>query len=36
VIAVLDGGILVESGSHAELMRQRGLYHYLVGQQLSE
>jgi ATP-binding cassette subfamily B protein len=36
VIAVLDGGMLVESGSHAELMARRGLYHYLVGQQLSE
>ena len=36
LIAVLDRGMLVESGSHAELMARRGLYHYLVSQQLSE
>ncbi len=35
LIAVLDGGMLVESGSHAELMAKRGLYHYLAGQQLN-
>ncbi len=33
-ILVLDRGILVEQGNHAELMQQRGLYYHLVQQQL--
>jgi ATP-binding cassette subfamily B protein len=35
VIVVLEKGKLVERGSHAELMEHRGLYYYLVSQQLS-
>ncbi|MBN1625973.1 MAG: peptidase domain-containing ABC transporter [Deltaproteobacteria bacterium] len=34
-IAVLDNGEIVESGNHEELMERRGLYHYLVHQQLN-
>jgi ATP-binding cassette subfamily B protein len=34
VIVVLDGGRLMETGSHEELMERRGLYYYLVSQQL--
>jgi ATP-binding cassette subfamily B protein len=34
LIVVLEKGRLVERGSHAELMGRRGLYHYLVSQQL--
>ena len=33
-IAVLDEGEVVEMGSHAELMERRGLYFYLVSQQV--
>ncbi len=35
VIFVLDNGEIVEYGSHADLMEKRGLYHYLVHQQLN-
>lgn len=35
LILVLDGGILVEAGSHADLMVQRGHYYYLTQQQLA-
>ena len=34
VIVVLEKGRLVEQGSHEELMERRGLYYYLVSQQL--
>jgi ATP-binding cassette, subfamily B, bacterial HlyB/CyaB len=34
-IAVIDNGEIVESGTHDELMEHRGLYHYLVHQQLN-
>jgi ATP-binding cassette subfamily B protein len=34
VIIVLEKGRLVEQGSHEELMERRGLYFYLVSQQL--
>jgi ATP-binding cassette subfamily B protein len=34
VIVVLDRGRLVEQGTHAELVDRRGLYYYLVSQQL--
>ncbi len=33
-ILVLDRGILAESGTHEQLMEQRGLYHHLAQQQL--
>ena len=33
-ILVLDGGRLVEDGSHRELMARQGLYYYLASQQL--
>lgn len=35
LILVLDKGVLVESGTHAELMGKRGQYFYLNQQQLS-
>lgn len=35
LIIVLDKGILIESGTHDELMRQRGHYFYLNQQQLT-
>lgn len=35
-IAVIDKGELVESGSHEELLLQKGLYHYLYSQQYKE
>ncbi|MEM8810691.1 MAG: peptidase domain-containing ABC transporter, partial [Cyanobacteria bacterium P01_G01_bin.38] len=34
-ILVLDRGVLVEQGSHTELMTQKGLYHSLAQQQLA-
>jgi ATP-binding cassette subfamily B protein len=34
MIVVLEKGRLVERGTHAELVERRGLYHYLVSQQL--
>lgn len=34
-IAVIDNGEIVETGTHEELMEHRGLYHYLVHQQLN-
>ncbi len=34
LIVVLEKGRLVERGTHAELIERRGLYHYLVSQQL--
>jgi len=34
-IVVLDRGEIVETGSHAELTGAKGLYFYLVSQQLS-
>lgn len=33
-IVVLDGGRVVEQGTHDELMARRSLYWYLAGQQL--
>ena len=33
-ILVLDGGLLVEKGNHAELMAEKGLYYHLAQQQL--
>jgi ATP-binding cassette subfamily B protein len=33
LILVIDGGQIVEQGSHAELMRRRGRYHRLVSRQ---
>jgi ABC-type bacteriocin/lantibiotic exporter with double-glycine peptidase domain len=35
-IVVLDGGVIVERGTHAELLRLRGRYHALVQAQLTE
>ncbi|KRE55963.1 peptidase domain-containing ABC transporter [Paenibacillus sp. Soil750] len=35
LILVMDHGVIVESGSHAELTQAQGLYYYLVSQQLS-
>jgi ABC-type multidrug transport system fused ATPase/permease subunit len=35
VILVLDRGVLVESGTHQELMSKRGQYYYLNQQQLA-
>ena len=34
VILVLENGVIVERGTHAELLERRGLYHYLARQQL--
>ena len=33
-IVVLEQGSIAETGSHDELMAQRGLYYYLASQQL--
>jgi ATP-binding cassette subfamily B protein len=35
LILVLDGGAIVERGTHDSLMSERGLYYYLTTQQLS-
>ena len=35
-ILVLNKGKIVESGTHAALLEQRGLYHYLYTLRLSE
>ena len=35
-IAVLKNGQVVESGSHAELLRKEGLYHNLIKIQLQK
>jgi ATP-binding cassette subfamily B protein len=35
LILVLDRGVLIESGTHAELMAKRGHYFYLNQQQLA-
>jgi ATP-binding cassette, subfamily B, bacterial HlyB/CyaB len=35
LILVLDGGVLVESGTHEELIKTRGHYYYLNEQQLA-
>lgn len=35
MIVVLDRGAVVETGSHAELIEAKGLYYYLISQQLS-
>ncbi len=32
-IMVIDKGELIESGSHEELMKQEGLYHYMYSKQ---
>ncbi|HEY9769937.1 MAG TPA: hypothetical protein V6C71_15830 [Coleofasciculaceae cyanobacterium] len=34
-IVVLDKGLIVEQGTHAELIAQQGLYYQLAKQQLS-
>ena len=34
LIVVLEGGRIVEQGSHDELLRREGLYYYLCSQQL--
>jgi ATP-binding cassette subfamily B protein len=34
LIVVMDAGSVVESGTHFELMQQRGLYYYLNSQQM--
>ncbi|MBI2377816.1 MAG: ATP-binding cassette domain-containing protein [Deltaproteobacteria bacterium] len=36
LILVLDGGRVIERGSHSELMAERGHYHALFSQQLSQ
>ena len=35
-IVLVDGGRIVESGTHAELMRARGRYHDLYAEQFVE
>jgi ATP-binding cassette subfamily B protein len=35
-IVVLDGGRIVEQGTHPELLERRGLYRYMAGQQLGD
>ncbi|TDF94702.1 peptidase domain-containing ABC transporter [Paenibacillus piri] len=35
MIVVLDRGAVVETGSHVELIEAKGLYYYLISQQLS-
>ena len=34
-LIVLDRGMIVESGTHEELVAQRGLYQHLLGEQLN-
>jgi subfamily B ATP-binding cassette protein HlyB/CyaB len=36
LILVMDGGTIVERGTHAELLERRGLYYHLVYQQIKE
>ncbi|MNI89918.1 putative ABC transporter ATP-binding protein [compost metagenome] len=33
LIVVLDQGAVVESGTHDQLLQQKGIYHYLLQQQ---
>jgi ATP-binding cassette subfamily B protein len=33
-IVVMDGGVIVEEGTHAELTEKRGMYYNLVKNQL--
>ena len=35
-IVVLDRGVIVEQGTHEELMARKGLYFYLCSQQLDQ
>ncbi|MFC5468178.1 peptidase domain-containing ABC transporter [Cohnella suwonensis] len=35
IILVLDQGIIAEAGTHEQLLAQKGMYHYLVHQQVS-
>ena len=35
LIVVMDKGHIVETGDHESLIAKKGLYHYLIGQQLN-